>query len=75
MSNLPVVKPKAVIKALERAGFRTIRQAGNHVQMHHPDRPGVVTIPNHPGVDVKKGTLRRILHQAGLSIDEFNLLL
>jgi predicted RNA binding protein YcfA (HicA-like mRNA interferase family) len=75
MTSLPVVKPKAIIKALEKAGLMVIRQKGSHVQMHHPRRAGVVTVPNHPGVDIKKGTLKGLLEQAGLSFEEFLSLL
>ncbi|NIS39046.1 addiction module toxin, HicA family, partial [Candidatus Saccharibacteria bacterium] len=35
MATLPVVKPKEVIKALQRAGFFIARQSGSHVRLIH----------------------------------------
>ncbi len=76
MSGLPSVNPDACIKALERAGFYVSRQRGSHVQMRRDEPQPARTIP----VPVSKkplprGTLRSIIRQAGLSIDEFIALL
>jgi len=68
--ELPILKPKQVVTALEKAGFKVRRQTGSHVIMyksgiHHP-----ISIPQHPK-DLPKGTLRAIIRQAGLTIEEF----
>jgi predicted RNA binding protein YcfA (HicA-like mRNA interferase family) len=76
MSRLPSVSPDECIKALQRAGFYVSRQKGSHVQMRR-DRPRPArTIP----VPVSKkplprGTLRSIIRQAGLTVDDFIALL
>jgi len=76
MTKIPVLTSRDVIKGLKRAGFEFDRQAkGSHEIWYNPDTRRRTTIPNHPGLEIKKGTLKAILEQAGLSLDEFMLLL
>jgi len=72
MFKLPALKPKKVIEALEKAGFSFIRQKGSH-RIYTKGNIGV-TIPYH-NKDLKKGTLRHIIKQSGLTIEEFLRLL
>jgi len=72
MPKLPVLKPRQVIAALEKAGFRQVRQKGSHVQFKRGNL--LVTVPNHPG-DVNPSVLKSILRQAQMSLDEFQALL
>ena len=75
MSDLPVVRPRQLIRALERAGFFVHHIRGSHHYLRHPDRPGVlITVPYH-NRDLKRGTLRAILRQAGLAPDDLRDLL
>ena len=48
MSRVPVLKPREVIRALERLGFVEVRQRGAHRQFRHPDGRGT-TVPFHSG--------------------------
>lgn len=66
MSRLPVVKGKDVVRALERADFRQVRQRGSRVFMAHPDRCTTV-VPVHAGQDIDRSLLRQILREANLS--------
>lgn len=69
-SKLPVVKARQVIKVLESTGFQAIRQSGSHVTYRHPDgRWTIVSV--HPGKTIPKGTLRKIIRDAGLTVEEF----
>ena len=69
MSDLPVVRPRQLIRALERAGFFVHHIRGSHHYLRHPDRPGVlITVPDNTS-DLKRGTARAILRQAGLTPD------
>ena len=69
MSKLPVLSGKDCIKALERTGFHFKRQEGSHITLRR-DSPFVqVVVPDHRELD--RGTLRAIIRQAGLSVDEF----
>jgi predicted RNA binding protein YcfA (HicA-like mRNA interferase family) len=75
MSDLPVVRPRQLIRALERAGFFVHHIRGSHHYLRHPDRPGIlITVPVHTR-DLKRGTLRAILRQAGLTPDDLRDLL
>ena len=73
MSKLPVVSGAQCIKALERAGFVIYRQRGSHFTLIRADPKAQTTVPNHKELD--RGTLRAIIRQAGLSVDEFVALL
>ncbi|WP_353889290.1 type II toxin-antitoxin system HicA family toxin [uncultured Desulfobacter sp.] len=50
MGNIPVLKPKIIIRVLGKFGFVEVRQRGSHKQFRHPD--GRVTVPIHPGKDI-----------------------
>ena len=71
MNTLPIVKSREAINALVRGGFYVHHQTGSHARLIHSTRSDLkVTVPIHSG-DIPKGTLRRIITQAGLSIEEF----
>ncbi len=72
MTRLPVVKPRAVCRALERGGFSLRKSKGGHrIYVKETLR---VTVPYH-ATDIKPGTLASIIQQAGMSVDEFIALL
>ncbi len=71
MAKLPIVKPKEVVRALQKAGFYIHHQSGSHARLlHSTDSERRVTVPIH-SKDLPKGTLANILRQAGLTVDEF----
>jgi predicted RNA binding protein YcfA (HicA-like mRNA interferase family) len=73
--RLPVLTAREVIRALERAGFAVSRTSGSHCRLIHTHDPArKVTVPVHSG-DLKRGTLRGIVAQAGLTVAEFVALL
>ena len=72
--ELPVLTSRQVLAALEKAGFEVRRQTGSHVIMYKTDIRYPISIPLHPR-DLPKGTLRAIIRQAGLTIEEFPRLL
>lgn len=73
MSKLPVVSGKECIKALERIGFAINRQRGSHVVLARENPKNIVIVPNHKELD--RGTLRAIIRQVDLTVDEFIRLL
>ena len=74
--RLPSLKAKEVIRALERAGFAASRTSGSHCRLIHSSNPDrKVTVPVHSGADLKRGTLRGIISQAGLTVADFIALL
>jgi predicted RNA binding protein YcfA (HicA-like mRNA interferase family) len=73
--RLPSVTSKELIRALGRAGFSVSRTTGSHCRLvHATDAARKVTVPVHSG-DLKRGTLRAIIAQAGLTVAEFISLL
>ncbi|TVR75051.1 MAG: type II toxin-antitoxin system HicA family toxin [Sphaerobacteraceae bacterium] len=70
MSRLPRVSGRETVRALERAGFVVSRQRGSHVRLFRAG-VGQVIVPLHGNRDIPAGTLRNILRQANLSVDEF----
>ncbi|HVZ17702.1 MAG TPA: type II toxin-antitoxin system HicA family toxin, partial [Terriglobales bacterium] len=59
-SNGHHMKFRDLVKAIEKEGWKQIRQSGSHRQFAHPAKPGIVTIAGHPGKDVPPGTLNSI---------------
>jgi predicted RNA binding protein YcfA (HicA-like mRNA interferase family) len=74
MPTLPAVRGERIVQALEKSGFKLARVTGSHHIMRHPDGRGT-TIPVHKGRDVAKGTLRGILSDIGMTIEELQRLL
>jgi len=73
MSKLRPAKPQEVQRILEKLGFQHIRQSGSHAVYRHPDGRWV-TVPLHPGKDVAKGTLRKVIKDMGITVEEFESL-
>ena len=75
MSQLPIISSSECIKVLQKLGYEVRRQKGSHIIMKRDDpKPArSIPVPNHK--TLKTGTLRTIIRQAGLSVDEFNELL
>jgi predicted RNA binding protein YcfA (HicA-like mRNA interferase family) len=72
MSRLPSLKPSKVIHKLRKAGFVFDRHAkGSHEIWYNPETHRRTVVPNHPGKDLPRGTLRAIIAQAGLTTEEF----
>ncbi len=65
------LKPKEVIRALEKAGFYIHETTGSHVQLKHPQKPGRITVPCHERFDLPKHIIKSIIRQAGLTNREF----
>jgi predicted RNA binding protein YcfA (HicA-like mRNA interferase family) len=73
MSPLPRVSGRVCVAALEKVGFHVRRQQGSHIILRRDSPFGQLVIHDHKELD--RGTLRAIIRQAGLSVDEFNGLL
>lgn len=71
MANLRTVSGIEAIRALERLGFRQVRQRGSHVVLRKDTSEGAVgcAVPLHK--ELKVGTLRGILRQARVEPEDF----
>jgi Predicted periplasmic or secreted lipoprotein len=72
MPPVPAVPGASVVKALQRHGFVIDRIQGSHHIMRHPDGRAT-TVPVHHGKDLAKGTLRGILRDVGMTVDQLGL--
>jgi predicted RNA binding protein YcfA (HicA-like mRNA interferase family) len=64
-----VVSGADCIKALTKIGFDVVRQKGSHITLVRQDPSTQLTVPNHK--TIAKGTLRSLIRDAGLTVDEF----
>jgi predicted RNA binding protein YcfA (HicA-like mRNA interferase family) len=74
VTKLPRVSGRKVVAALGKLGYQLDRQKGSHMILrlaHPPHRR--LTVPDHR--EISAGTLRAIIRQAGLTVDEFASLL
>ncbi len=73
-SLLPIVSGRDAVKAFEKLGYVFDRQNGSHIILRQYTSPfRRLTIPDHK--TIAKGTLRGIIKQAGLTVEEFKSLL
>jgi len=70
LSFLPQLSGREVVKVLTKLGFQKDRQKGSHIILRQNSAPfRRLVVPDHR--IVAKGTLRAIIKQAGLSVEEF----
>lgn len=69
-SKYPILSPKDIIKALRKIGFEKVSQKGSHAKYKNSTFPvRTVIIPMHS--EIAKGTLKSILEQANISLEDF----
>lgn len=74
MSALPRISGRQVVTALSKAGYEKDRQKGSHIVLRQVEAPHRrIVVPDHD--EVAKGTLRAIIKQTGLTVEEFKELL
>jgi predicted RNA binding protein YcfA (HicA-like mRNA interferase family) len=74
MTRSPVASGRDLVKAFSRVGYLYDHQRGSHIILRQEIPPfRRLTIPDHK--EIAKGTLRAILREAGLTIEEFLKLL
>jgi predicted RNA binding protein YcfA (HicA-like mRNA interferase family) len=75
MKRLPVVSGNKVVKALQKNGFLVVHQRGSHVKLKKTEgeKVYITIVPMHR--ELAKGTLKSILRQANLTLEELYELL
>ena len=74
MNTLPQISGREVVSALLKVGYEKDRQKGSHIVLRkvmYPHRR--IVVPDHR--EIAKSTLRKIIKQAGLTVEEFKQLL
>lgn len=69
MPRLYPISARECIRVLQRLGFIIDRQAGSHITLIRTNPHRRVTVPNHK--ELKIGMLRKIINDAGLTVEEF----
>ena len=68
MPKLRRISGREAIRILQRLGFKQVRQRGSHVVLRKGNRGCVVPLHD----ELAPGTLRNILRQAGVTVEEFD---
>jgi predicted RNA binding protein YcfA (HicA-like mRNA interferase family) len=69
MPPLPVLSGRQCAAVLAKAGFVLTRQRGSHMILQRAEPPTTISVPDHDELD--RGTLRAIIRQAGLTVEQF----
>lgn len=69
MGRLPALSAREIVKAFAKTGFEFDRQTGSHLILYSAARRQALSVPNRD--PVKRGTLRSLIRQAGLTVEEF----
>ena len=70
MPKLPVIKARELLKSLNKLGFYKHHQVGSHIQLKHVDGRRT-TIPYHPNQEIRRGTLKAIIYDLDMTVEEF----
>ena len=74
MTRLPVVSGREAVRAFVKIGYREDRQTSSHIILRRQDPPHRrLTVPDHK--ELARGTLRSLIREAGLTVEEFVVLL
>jgi predicted RNA binding protein YcfA (HicA-like mRNA interferase family) len=73
VSKLPSISGRECIKALEKIGFYQKRRESSHIILRRDEPFAQIVVPDHQ--ELAKGTLRAIIREVELSVEEFVSLL
>ena len=71
MSELPSVTGHEAIRAFARIDFVEVRTKGSHHALKKPGHRYVLTVPVHGKKPLKPGTLRKLIRDAGITVEAF----
>lgn len=67
--SYPVLPPQKILKALRKLGFIQISQKGSHVKLKSYFTNKICIVPMHK--EVARGTLKSVLEQADIELEDF----
>ncbi|MFN2351677.1 MAG: type II toxin-antitoxin system HicA family toxin [Kiritimatiellia bacterium] len=73
MPPLPVISGRHAVKVFEAAGWRIARQRGSHIIMTKLDGFVTLAVPDHN--ELARGTLRKLIRLADMTVDHFTNLM
>lgn len=66
---LPLVSGREAVKAFQKIGYEIDHQTGSHIILRHGEPPHRrLSVPDHK--ELAKGTLRALIRQSGLTVEE-----
>ena len=68
-SKYPILPPEKIIKVMKKLGFNKISQKGSHAKYINEKTGKIFIIPIH--YEIARGTLKNILEQADIELEEF----
>jgi predicted RNA binding protein YcfA (HicA-like mRNA interferase family) len=71
--KLPRISGMKAVKAFNKSGWSVARQTGSHIIMIKNDYKVILSVPRHKELD--RGTLRKLIKSAGLTVEDFVRLL
>jgi len=71
LSRLGAYTGEQVVRAFQRAGWEITRQRSSHVILEKEGYEATLSVPVHKGKNVKRGTLRDLIKDAKMNVDEF----
>ncbi|HET6878653.1 MAG TPA: type II toxin-antitoxin system HicA family toxin [Pirellulales bacterium] len=71
MAELPQVTGAQACRAFAKFGFVLDRIRASHHILRKPGFPNVLSVPIHGNKALKKGTLRTLIRDAGISVEQF----
>lgn len=69
MARVPVVNWEDAARAFEKTGWQYDRKRGNNYIMVRSEEPGFLSVPKHN--PIRRGTLLKLIKEAGMTVDEF----
>jgi predicted RNA binding protein YcfA (HicA-like mRNA interferase family) len=74
VTTIPRISGRAAVAAFRKLGYEVDRQRGSHIILRHAQPPHRrLTVPDHR--EVAKGTLRALIREAGITVEQFAALL
>lgn len=74
MSRLPVISGRDAVRAFEKLGYRVNHQTGSDIILRREASPHRhLSVPENR--ELAKGTLRGLIRDAGLTVEQFTALL
>jgi len=73
VSRLTIISAREMVNLLMKLGFIKVRQRGSHMFFSHPDGR-CTTVPDHPGEDLSRGLIRKILQDIEITPEEYERL-
>ena len=69
MPHLPVLSRRRVVRVFGKLGWEIARQRGSHIILIKEGSIATLSVPDHR--EVARGTLRSLIRDAGLTVNEF----